>query len=311
MRSWYGSRIVDSLVSEVDFTFPFSRQEFHAPSLYQDFMSLTKINRTGTAITSLIGGIGYATQFSGDASLLMLQGAVSLVFAYVPISILNDILDADADRLNESERPIARGALSPIMAMGMASIVLFLGMLVTLGFGTMFAAFFLAEFALGLIYCFWAKRMGSFSYALLGFTHIGFPFIMGALLGGGFSENTLLVGAYVYLTMFLCISIKDFKDIEGDKKTGVRTFPLIFGKERAYRITATAFLFAPLTFFIPWIAMHLSAGFVAAYSVVSAWKLKNAKLMLKTPSAERSRKILDQFRFAVMGEMIAWGVATI
>ncbi|MFH1258127.1 MAG: UbiA family prenyltransferase, partial [Candidatus Micrarchaeota archaeon] len=280
-----------------------------SPSLFQDFMSLTKINRTGTSIASLIGGVGFAAGFSESSLILILQGAITFIFSYVPISMLNDVVDAEADKLNESDRPIARGALSPRTVIVLAALVFLAGVAISSAFSTAFLGILLLGTFLGILYCYWAKRNGLFSYMLLGCTHIAIPFVAGAILAGGFSEEALLVGAYVFLTMFLCIVIKDFKDIDGDRLAGVKTFPILYGEKNAYKLTALAFLMAPLTFFLPWVLLHLSVWFVGFYSLVAAWKLKTAKILLKFPSPDKARRILDFFRFAVIGEMLAWSLA--
>jgi 4-hydroxybenzoate polyprenyltransferase len=142
----------------------------------------------------------------------------------------------------------------------------------------------------------------------MGFTHIAFPFLAGTILMGRLSTDALLVAAYVYLTMFLGIVVKDFKDIEGDRATGMKTFPIIYGMKKAYKITAFGFLLAPLTFFIPWAYFGFPFWFLLLYAAVAVWKLRSARLMLTFPAPKFAHKILDQFRFAVMGEMLAWSL---
>ncbi|MBI5225072.1 UbiA family prenyltransferase [Candidatus Micrarchaeota archaeon] len=309
--NWYGSRLVNHIIPEVDYFLYPNRYGLPKSTFFQDLLSLTKINRTGTFIASLIGGVGFAGGIAAGAWYLIAYGAITIILMYLSIAILNDVIDLKGDMINEPGKPLARGVISANFATGLSIGIFLLGLLVAFSFSELFGIFYLVEFAMGIIYCYWAKGSGIASYALMGFTHIAFPFLAGTIVMGAFGIDALLVAAYVYLTMFLGIVIKDFKDIEGDKATKIKTFPIIYGIKNAYKITVFGFLLAPLTFFIPWIYLGLPIWFLVLYALVAAWKLKHAKIMLGFPDSNVAKKILNQFRFAVMGEMLAWGMATI
>ncbi len=307
--AYLGSRMVDYLIPRIDYLV-FQSRPAKSYSIFKDFMALTKINRTGTIFASFIGGIGFAAGFAPAVIPVLLYGLVTIVLMYVSIAILNDVIDAEADKVNDPERPLARGALSIDIALGLSGLIFSVGALAAFHFSWMFGVFYLIEFGMGILYCYWAKRNGLFSYMLLGCTHIAFPFMAGGILIGTLSGEIILVAAYVFLTMFLGIVIKDFKDIEGDRITGVKTFPIIYGTKKAYIITAFGFLLAPLTFLVPWLFLGLSIWFLALYSIVAIWKIVNVRKLLRFPEPSSAVRTLNQFRFAVIGEMLAWGLAT-
>jgi 4-hydroxybenzoate polyprenyltransferase len=80
----------------------------------------------------------------------------------------------------------------------------------------------------------------------------------------------------------LCIPIKDFKDLEGDKKNNIWTIPAIFGEEKARVIVAVNFFISYMlsVFFLGefrlfWWALLFGgiAFFVIQNRNIKAWKL--------------------------------------
>ncbi|UVO50818.1 chlorophyll synthase ChlG [Sphingomonas sp. SUN019] len=154
---------------------------------------------------------------------------------------VNDWFDRHVDAINEPNRPIPSGRIAGRWGLVIACI----GTLLSLIVAALAGPWVLAVTALGLV-CAWAysapplrlKASGLWGPAVVALTYEGLTWFTGAAvmagaLPGGAVLTVLLLysfGAHGIMTL------NDFKAVEGDRATGVRSLPAVLGIDRAARI---------------------------------------------------------------------------
>jgi 4-hydroxybenzoate polyprenyltransferase len=156
-------------------------------------------------------------------------------FSWMFAVAINDAYDQNIDVVSNTHRPITEGVLSVEKMKSIAGLFLILGLIA--GYLAGYHAFFyiLAFNAFYYFYSVPPLRLKVLSVIC--------PFFFGLLSLGAlftgyftFSPDKSLAGfpvVYIWVTVLslFCIQhIKDLKDIEGDKRDGIITLPIIFGK---------------------------------------------------------------------------------
>jgi chlorophyll synthase len=154
---------------------------------------------------------------------------------------VNDWFDRHVDAINQPERPIPSGRIAGRWGLSIAIIGTALSAAVAAATGPwVFAATLLG------LACAWAysappfrlKASGWWGPAVVALTYEGLTWFTGAsVMAGGLPPLPVLailmlysVGAHGIMTL------NDFKAVEGDRQTGLRSLPVILGVERAARL---------------------------------------------------------------------------
>ncbi|HCB76320.1 MAG TPA: chlorophyll synthase ChlG [Sphingomonas bacterium] len=154
---------------------------------------------------------------------------------------VNDWFDRDVDAINQPERPIPSGRIAGRWGLAIAII----GTALSAAIAAATGPWVFAATLLGLA-CAWAysappfrlKASGWWGPAVVALTYEGLTWFTGAsVMAGGLPPLPVLailmlysVGAHGIMTL------NDFKAVEGDRQTGLRSLPVILGVERAARL---------------------------------------------------------------------------
>ncbi|HSB46463.1 MAG TPA: UbiA family prenyltransferase, partial [Candidatus Bilamarchaeum sp.] len=231
-------------------------------------------NRAFTAVFSLNAGLLMGGVFDAQSAVL---GSLALISTYGCGAVYNNIKDIEADKINSSSRPLASGALSVEFASSLMMLLAVAGIALAYLVSPILAAACLLEAVLGVIYSKYTKAMGILAYATLVTTHMAVPLIAGSLIAGAFGFKAIAIAAFLYITEVLAVSIKDYKDIEGDRKTGLRTLPIIYGPKDAAKLTFLGLCLPLLLVWIPWTAFKLSGTFIGMYMVIGISRYTTGK----------------------------------
>ncbi len=165
---------------------------------------------------------------------------------------INDYFDREIDRINQPDRAIPRGAVSPRGAL-VFSVVLFGG---AVGLAVTLPATAIAIAGINLLalvaYTEVFKGLPGVGNALVAYL-VGSTFLFGAAAVGAIEPAIVLFVLASVATLAREI-IKDVEDIEGDREEGLNTLPIAIGERRAL-VVATVLLVAaviasPLPFFL-------------------------------------------------------------
>ena len=149
---------------------------------------------------------------------------------------INDYFDREIDRINQPDRPIPRGAVSPRGALAF-SLLLFAGA-VALAFTLPTAALAIAGINLVALVAYTEvfKGLPGLGNALVAYL-VGSTFLFGAAAVGEMAPAVVLFLLSTITTLTREI-VKDVEDVEGDREEGLNTLPIAIGERRALYVAA-------------------------------------------------------------------------
>ena len=180
------------------------------------------------------------------AGLLLLTGPCLTGFT----QCINDIIDREADAINEPYRPIPSGKVSLNAAISQALILLSAGFFIALildctswsrvPFVTLLTA--LGTVATIVYSCppLRLKTNGLLGPLTIAVSYLPLPWFLGFFVFHGTLTAPVLAVPTAYVLLGYGTSIiNDFKSIEGDKAMGFKTLPILFGLQGAVAATMT------------------------------------------------------------------------
>lgn len=149
----------------------------------------------------------------------------------------NDYCDYKIDAINRPDRPIPSGKISRQEAL-LFTVVLFMsGWLVSLPVMNYTILMILTIATISLItYSLFFKSIALAGNAMVALV-LGLAFIFSAAVYGDITKGYAPF-ALAFLFTLIREIIKDMQDIEGDRKQGVKTFPVVFGQEKSVRLVS-------------------------------------------------------------------------
>lgn len=165
--------------------------------------------------------------------------------------ILNDYFDLESDRINAPERPLPAGLVTERDV-----ILLFLGVTIvglvasaSLSFISLLVG--LLSWTVGFLYNWRFKKSGLPGNLMVSFS-VGMTFIFGGMaVGRPFETVVWFFGILAALINLGEEIAADAMDVEGDRRAGSHSLPVLFGQERAIRISAAIFLLVILISMLP------------------------------------------------------------
>ncbi|MEO0228100.1 MAG: geranylgeranylglycerol-phosphate geranylgeranyltransferase [candidate division WOR-3 bacterium] len=243
------------------------------------FLSIIRPLNCVITFFSVLCGAWIGKEIFFNNKILFAGIAGSLVCAYG--NIINDIMDIEIDRINNPKRALASGRIKKNTALSMGILFIIISLIISSFLG--FKPLLLVVIAILLLffYSFYFKKtpVANFVVAIIA----GLSFI----LGGFITDNILsLIPAFFALLIHTPREIiKDISDIEGDRKFGVVSLPIIYGEEKARQIAAILLVILASASPIPYILGFLNIKYLLAVLIaavpliiVTIAKLHNARL---------------------------------
>jgi chlorophyll synthase len=187
----------------------------------------------------LVGAVaGGATWSFGSVFLIVLGMIMAGPLLCGFSQVVNDWFDRDVDRINEPDRPTAANVMEPrtvfLVAAGFAIAALVIAALlpdrriIALALGGILLALAYSAPPLRL-----KARNGWLANAACAFSYEGFAWIAGAAIFDGVTTGTVVLAVLYSLGTHGLMTLNDFKSYEGDKKLGLRSLPVMLGREGA------------------------------------------------------------------------------
>ncbi|MEM6466731.1 MAG: chlorophyll synthase ChlG [Pseudomonadota bacterium] len=199
----------------------------------------------------------------------------------------NDWCDRHVDAINEPNRPIPSGRIPGRWGLWIALFMTVLALLV----GTQMGAWGFGATILGVLAA-WAysaepvrlKRSGWWGPGLVGLCYEGLPWFTGAavLSAGAPSWKIAAIAALYALGAHGIMTLNDFKALEGDRKMGVNSLPVVLGPKRAALLACWTMGLAQIAV----IGLLLAWGHVVHAAVVAALivaQLLAMRVLLRDP----------------------------
>jgi chlorophyll synthase len=218
--------------------------------------------------------------------------------------VINDYFDREIDAINEPHRMIPAGLVSIQQVMitilllapigvGIA-LILGRGVVMLTGIGLLLALAYSAPPIR-------AKRNGWAGNAVVAVAYEGLAWLAGHIAFAPLTGPSILIAALYSLGAHGIMSINDFKSIDGDRRTGIRTIPVLYGPRKA------AWLIV--------ITMNLAQiGVIAAFALWGQWFAVlgiSAIMLAQLPLQRRFLRNPSEYflKFSAIGVSIfVWGM---
>jgi geranylgeranylglycerol-phosphate geranylgeranyltransferase len=212
------------------------------------------------------------------------QGAVAAavgatVFAVAAGNTMNDYFDREIDRINQPDRAIPRGAVTPREALAF-SLVLFAGAVAfALTLPLLAVAIAVVNLLALVAYTELFKGLPGVGNAVVGYLG-GSTFLFGAAAVGRITDAVVVLFALAALSTVAREIVKDVEDVAGDRREGLNTLPIAVGERSALwfavGLLAVALIASPLpyvqeTFGWPYLVVVALADLAMAYAAVESF----------------------------------------
>ena len=159
--------------------------------------------------------------------------ALSTMLITVAGNLINDYFDVEVDAINRPDRLIPSGKITKKRAVQIAVLFFLTGNIILLFISFHLLIIGLASTFLLIIYTPFLKNrplIGNVTVSLL----LSMTLIVGAMASAAFLnlKNSILPASLIFWISLPREILKDGEDLMGDRKAGLRTFPVVFGIER-------------------------------------------------------------------------------
>ncbi|ADC68961.1 UbiA prenyltransferase [Methanocaldococcus sp. FS406-22] len=246
--------------------------------------------RAKNCITASIGGIiGYLISSNFEIDILkciLVFFVVFFVCAYG--NVINDIFDIEIDKINKPFRPLPSGKIKLEEAKTFSAILLILGLALSIFINIYALIIAVVNAVLLYLYAKKYKRYKPVGNFIIGYL-TGSVFLFGGVAG----KNVMPV-VILFLCSLLSIwgreIVKDFEDIEGDKKEGVVSLPITYGKKALYFAIFLAILAVVLSP-LPYILKIFEIYYLILIVICDILFIYAMALLLKNPNKETASKV--------------------
>jgi geranylgeranylglycerol-phosphate geranylgeranyltransferase len=220
---------------------------------------------------------------------------------------INDYFDRDVDAINDPDRPIPRGAVSPRGALAF-SVAAFLGAIGTALLLPVLAIGIAAVNLVALVaYTELFKGTPGAGNALVAYLG-GSTFLFGGAAVGDVTPVVVLF-ALAALSTFTREVIKDVEDREGDAAEGLTTLPVVVGEVRALQLAAGVLVVAVLASPVPYLRGTFGLAYLALVIPADAIMLYAAHAGFANPG--RSQSLLKYGMFLAAAAFVAGRAAVL
>ena len=237
---------------------------------------------------AVIVGASFVTNLSFKTNLFL--GIITAFTLTAASMVMNDYFDRKIDAINEPNRPIPRGDVSPTKALVFAIILSLFGFIAAIK--TNLYSFCVAVIAwiISISYVAGGKKTGLLGNFLVSAT-VTIPFVYGGLIEGEIKTSILLFVAIVFLANTGREITKGIVDVEGDRSHRIRTIAVTKG-ERTAAIVAITFSFLAVGLSpLPWLWGLVSDWFFPLIILTDLGLILSSILLLRNYSRINAKKI--------------------
>ena len=207
---------------------------------------------------------------------------LAAIFAWLTSVFLNDQADVEIDKMTNKNRPITTGEVTLSEYQQLFWVSFALSLILALTVGVKFFLLILAYQIIGWIYSAWPFRLKRFPGVASFFSALALTLLFMSgfiLLADNQDIKALPVKVFWLLIIAFTISlpIKDIKDIEGDKKNGVFTIPVLLG-ETWSRFAIGLGIFIAYALSVVWLNAKILFIPAMILGAASFWILQNKKI---------------------------------
>ncbi|MDO5848216.1 MAG: UbiA family prenyltransferase [Methanobrevibacter sp.] len=264
-----------------------------------------KIIRPGNVLMALIT-IVLVALIDLDFSLPVILAIIVVFFAISAGNVINDYYDYNIDLINRPDRVLPSGQIS-LKAGRNYAYLLFAGAIITEIISYILTRnlipLIIVIFAIIVLYLYaWKFK----TTPLLGNFVVGFITGLSFVFGGYTINNPHIIMISYYLGFFACAMTlareitKDIEDMEGDKKEGAKTFPILFCEKPSAILTAILIIITCALCPILYINHIFNALYLVIITIAVIIFLYSAVLILKSQTPENCHKVSKYLKIGML-----------
>ena len=238
---------------------------------------------------------------------------VSLLYAFLTgfalsgsAMAINDYYDREIDAINEPNRPLPSGAITPREAYIWSLFLAVVGLVFSYMNSQTHLALASIAWAAFWYYSSRGKKTGLLGNMIVSVS-VSLPFIYGGLIVGGNSAvSSLIFSMIAFLTNTGREITKGIVDIEGDKKVGVQTVAVSRGARTAAIASAILYVSAVLSSIIPVYLGVVSNWYIIPVALTDIGLIYLSISIFKDFSRENSRKVKNIVRLLMLVGMLGF-----
>ncbi|MDD4894568.1 MAG: UbiA family prenyltransferase [Candidatus Omnitrophica bacterium] len=243
--------------------------------------------RPFTLIAPMVGLLSGAMIASGGAlNIYSLIGVLSAAILNAASNVNNQYFDLEIDKINKPFRPLPSARISKKNTIIFAFLLYFVALVLSWVINLQFFLIVLVTAALTFFYS--APPLRIKQYPFLSNICIALPRGMLLIVAGWsiikpvFHIEPWFIGLIFALYLFGAATTKDFSDIEGDKRFGVKTLPVLYGPVMAAKMISP-FLYAPFLLIPIGVIFGIIRVQALPLTLLAIWGVYTAKLITKKP----------------------------
>lgn len=222
---------------------------------------------------------------------VMILGFLGVFFISASALILNDYFDLESDRINAPHRPLPSGLVTKSDVVLLSAIITALGLLASalISGWAFLAALFV--WMVGFLYNWHFKKTGLWGNLMVSFS-VGMTFVYGGITVGQPWEKS--VWLFAMLAFFINLGEEitaDAMDVEGDRRAGSRSLPILIGRENALKVSAAIFLWVVAISILPFLLGWIEWRFAIPIFVLDGVILYATTRLLNSQTPNRRRYI--------------------
>jgi len=237
---------------------------------------------------AVIVGASFVTYPNFSTNLLL--GFITSFTLTAASMAINDYYDRDIDAINEPQRPIPSGAISPKEALFLALVLSVIGFMAA--FGTNVPCLIVAGIAwiVSVTYVTKGKRTGLFGNLLVS-TCVVIPFIYGGFVAGRPELTTMMFVTIAFLSNTGREMAKDIVDVEGDRSQDMKTIPVVYGDRVAAFVSSIFFILAVALSPLPWLLELVSSWFLPLVVLTDVGLIWSSFSLIRDHSRNNARGV--------------------
>ena len=222
---------------------------------------------------------------------------------------INDYYDREIDAVNEPQRVIPSGRISPRAA------VTFTGFLSVTALASSYMisteALLIAAFAwiVMMAYSIWGKKTGFLGNLMVSFS-VALPFIYGGVMTGSLAASLSFSGIAFLANTGREIT-KGIVDVDGDRREGVRTIAVTSGEKNAARVASLFFLSAVLVSIYPVYSNLVSLWYIPFIAITDLGLIYSSYQVTRDPTRETSRQVKTRILYLMLIGLIGFAAGSL
>ena len=246
------------------------------------------VNSIAAGVLTFIGSFVAVKLTSDAAGLVPVVAAMgATVLATGAGNAINDYFDREIDRINNPDRPIPRGAVSPRLALWFSVALFLTAVALALALLPLLAIAIAVVNLLALItYTELFKGLPGVGNALVAYLG-GSTFLFGGAAVGNVTPTVVLFLLAALSTLAREI-IKDVEDVAGDREEGLHTLPIAIGEGRSLGIALALLVVAVVASPLPYVTGVFGVAYLAVVVPADLVMLVAGYEGLSDPSAGQS-----------------------